>query len=178
MPEKDINLLSKEEFENKPIGKFLSWALTAGKWITIIVELMIIGAFLFRFKLDNDLGNLNQSIREKQAIIENDSAFEKDFRQVQQRIITIQKLEKDQTKILETLSSISNTIPSGVILINLSMDKKICNLKGSALSESALGYLINNISSSPKFTNTTIGNVTKDIELDNGINFNLTTEIK
>jgi hypothetical protein len=69
MPKQEINLLPREEFEKKPIGKFLTWALSIGRYIIIFTELIVILAFLSRFKLDRDLSDLNQSIREKQAVI-------------------------------------------------------------------------------------------------------------
>jgi hypothetical protein len=65
MPKKEINLLPKEEFEKKPLGKFLVWALSIGRYIVIFTELIVILAFLSRFKLDRDLADLNQSVREK-----------------------------------------------------------------------------------------------------------------
>ena len=64
MPKKDINLLPREEFEQKTVGRFLIWALTVGRWIVIVTELIVITAFLSRFKLDRDLANLYEKIRE------------------------------------------------------------------------------------------------------------------
>jgi len=70
-----IELLPREEWEETSFGKFLKWLLTVGRYIVIFTELVVILAFLSRFKLDRDLTDLYKQIENKQAIIQNSTDF-------------------------------------------------------------------------------------------------------
>ena len=178
MPKKEINLLPKEEFEKKPLGKFLIWALNVGRWIVIVTELIVILAFLSRFKLDRDIADLYESIRTKQAIIAASASFEKDFRFFQNRLATIDQLTRDQFKTGEIIAAVAAATPPEVALDTLSVEKQELKLSGLALSETGLKVLINALSSSPLFSEIELGNVGRKLETDAAIKFNLTAKIK
>ena len=54
----EIELLPKEEWEKTSFGKFIKWTLNVGRYIVIATELIVILAFVSRFKLDRDLTDL------------------------------------------------------------------------------------------------------------------------
>ena len=53
-----INLLPKTEFELSFWGRFIKWALSTGRYIIILTELVVIIAFMSRFKLDRDASDV------------------------------------------------------------------------------------------------------------------------
>ena len=63
-----INLLPKDSFESSWAGRVLSWALAFGKWTVIVTQLVVIGAFLFRFGYDRKLTDLRRSLEEEAGI--------------------------------------------------------------------------------------------------------------
>jgi len=67
---KPINLLPPSEFEQSFWGKFLKWAVTAGRYVTILTELVVILAFLFRFKLDTEVADLGTRIEGQKNFLE------------------------------------------------------------------------------------------------------------
>lgn len=177
MPKKEINLLPREEFEKKPLGRFLIWALTIGRYIVIFTELIVILAFLSRFKLDRDLSDLYESIREKQAIIQASSDFEQDFRFLQKRLLTIKNLEEEKVETVPIIAEISSLVPLDVVLSNLSFGEEEIRITASALSEEGLGSFILNLSSSPKFKEINLSSISKSSESPE-IKFSLTAKIK
>jgi hypothetical protein len=50
---KTINFLPEDELEKSPIGRFLKWALKAGRYIIVLTELIVVVVFISRFRLDN-----------------------------------------------------------------------------------------------------------------------------
>lgn len=176
MPKKEINLLPREEFEKKPFGHFLIWALTVGRYVVIFTELIVIIAFLSRFKLDRDLSDLYESIREKQAIIEASSSFEQDFRFLQKRLLTIKTFQEEKVSTVPILAEISSLTPFDVILSSLSFDEEGIRITASALSEEGLGSFISNLSLSPKFKEINLSSISKKAEGPE-INFSLTAKI-
>ena len=176
MPKKEINLLPREEFEKKPIGRFLTWALSAGRYIVIFTELIVILAFLSRFKLDRDLADFNQSIREKQAIIEASAEFEKEFLFLQTRLATIKKLKGQQASFSQLVSIIGSLTPLDVAISNLSFSEEGLRINATALSERGLGNFVANLSASPNFKEVSLTSVSKSLETGPEIKFIINTQ--
>ena len=57
-----VNLLPKDAFESSTFGVVLEWALAFGKWVVILTQLVVMGAFLWRFGLDRKLTDLRKEI--------------------------------------------------------------------------------------------------------------------
>lgn len=171
MPAHQINLLPKDEFEKKALGRFLIWALTVGRWIVVFTELLVILAFLSRFKLDQDLADLNESIREKQAIIAASSIFEQNFRQTQKRLNDVQLLESRQIGTNKLFAELSRVTPEGITFKNLSIANNSLNLVASAQTEKSLGEFFGNLSVSNVFKDISVANIVR--VSDSTINFSL-----
>ncbi|PIW06761.1 hypothetical protein COW38_04310, partial [Candidatus Collierbacteria bacterium CG17_big_fil_post_rev_8_21_14_2_50_45_7] len=52
---RSINLLPHDKFESSTLGIILSWSLRFGKWSVILTQLIVMGAFIYRFTLDRGL---------------------------------------------------------------------------------------------------------------------------
>lgn len=176
MPKSQINLLPREEFEKKPLGKFLIWALSVGRWIVIFTELVVILAFLSRFKLDRDISDLHEKIRQKQARIQSTQTFEQDFRFFQKRISEIKNLETKQIWVTSILSEISQITPVDVAFSNFSFGEESIKLTGTALSEEGLGSFLAGLAASPTFSDINLSSVSKKTE-EAGIRFTLTAKV-
>ena len=81
-----VNLLPREELITKPLGRFLKWAFSYGRYIIISVELVVFLIFFSRFIYDRQLNDLNDVIEQKQSIIASAADFEKRFRGFQDKI--------------------------------------------------------------------------------------------
>mgnify|MGYP001577796589 FL=1 len=66
---RSINLLPRDAFESSTLGVILSWALVFGKWAVILTQLVVMGAFLYRFSLDRNLTDLRKSIASNASVI-------------------------------------------------------------------------------------------------------------
>ena len=64
-----INLVPKDPFFATIPGRVLKWALSAGRYIVIFTELVVIISFATRFTLDRQVTDLNDTITSKEAII-------------------------------------------------------------------------------------------------------------
>lgn len=176
-PKSHIEFLPKEDWEKTPFGRFIKWLLTAGRYIVIFTELVVILAFLSRFKLDRDLTNLYKQIDQKQAIIQSSAEFETDFRFLQKRLASIQGLRKEQMQTKILLEEISALTPVDVSFSNLSITGDQASFTASALSEAGLATFINNLKKSPRFTDLSIGSLSIGKEKTVGISFSIKGEI-
>lgn len=173
MPKDKINLLPQEDFEKKPLGKFLLWALSAGRWIVILTELVVIAAFISRFKFDRDLTDLHDKIKQKQAIIQSYSAFEKEFRFFKTRIAQIQTLYAKQVDSSAVLNTVALSLPGDVLLSQFSFEESSLSISGVALSEEGLGNFLAGLITSKKFKNIDVSSITRKKD-EAGIRFSFT----
>lgn len=174
----NIEFIPQEEWEKTALGKILIWSLTVGRWIVIITELVVIIAFLSRFKLDRDLTDLNELIKQQQAIIDVSSEFEKEFRFIQKRVSAIENLRQSELKAENIINELAMLIPIDVTLQDIRVTPKEITLKASSLSESGLSTFIRNLKNSSQFMNVVVTKIAMGEEETVGISFELKTHIK
>jgi len=97
-----INLLAQEEFATSVLGRILSWALSTFRVIVIAVEMIVVVAFLSRFWLDARITDLNDELKQKQAIVASQATFEKRFRSAQSRLEILFEVTKEPKKTRST----------------------------------------------------------------------------
>lgn len=137
-----INLLPKTEFELSYWGRILKWAITTGRYILILVELVVIMAFLSRFKLDKDLADLADGIAGKKAVLEASYATEQNFRLVQARLNAVGGLLHSQIGAKQILDTVTGYLPPDTTLIQLGIDAQTVQISGSASSQAGLAVFL------------------------------------
>lgn len=163
-PKNGINLLQEARFEKSGWGKFLKWALTFGRWIVIFTELIVILAFLSRFKLDRDLTDLYEKIEQKQAYIESARSFEEEFRFIQKKVQVIKALKENQLNSESIILQLASLLPDDVYLENLSLEPGKMQLDAHALNEEGLRIFLNNLLASDSFSQIDLSTTTKQAQ--------------
>ena len=161
MPEKkskSINLLPQEEFESSITGRVLRWAMTSFRFIVIVTELIVMGAFLSRFWLDARNSDLNDLLRIKTAQISIQKDFEKSFRDLQGRIKIVQELDKIALP-SETVNKVLAKVPNEVSLQSISRQDDSIQIKGVSGSELSIAQFISNLKAESSFKEVALGQV-------------------
>lgn len=174
--QQEINLLPQEEWEKKPLGRVVKWALTIGRYIVITTELIVIVVFVSRFKLDRDLSDLYEKVEIKQAQIKTIEEFEKDFRQIQKRLKTIAEIKQRDKKLNQLLTEVGSFVPRNLVLFSIDLQEDKLTLKGQSLNEQSLAYFLNKLKNSPNFTEVKVDSISKERKTE--INFSLTSKLK
>src|SRR3990167_8384915 len=87
MPKKfypSLNLL--KDREEKFFDIFISWALTIGRLVVILTEIIALSAFIYRFTLDRQLIDLHSQIKQKGIIVSFLKNKEDTYRDLQGRL--------------------------------------------------------------------------------------------
>src|SRR5476651_2190356 len=79
-----INLLKSNK--NETLEQVINWSLSIGRFLVIGVELIALGAFLFRFTLDRQIIDLHALIKNKQIIVADLKDSEATYRNLQDRL--------------------------------------------------------------------------------------------
>lgn len=169
-PTPELNLLSGDELENTTSGKFLKWALTWGRRIVVLTELVVISAFLSRFWLDTTVADLNEKIVRQKSVVESMAATEKKFRALTARIDKAQKIET-ATSVLTVYDEARELIPAEVVLTQLTVDPRGVAFAGSS-DESVLKTIVTDFRASKNFSNINVERVAKT-DADRVVEFSL-----
>lgn len=174
---KNINLLPKDQFEISPLGKFIKWSVSVGRWIVVFTEFIVICAFLSRFYFDTKLANLFDDLKQKQAIVDSALSFEDNFRQIQDKTKTVKTILAKEERPADFFADINKILPLNVFLNEISFGDGKINLTGYALSESGLNALLQNLIAYPPAEKVTLTNVSNKGEVA-GIEFSMSATLK
>ena len=166
-----LNLLPKDDLDMSWWGRFLKWALSTGRYIIIITEMMVIMAFLSRFKLDQDLSDLADRIEGKKNVLTALSESETSFREVQGRLETAKTMLGRGIPVDNVLKDVEKDLPNQVRFNLMSVDVGSLTLAAETASESGLGEFIKNVNINPRWKSVEIADVSGDRL--GGIKFNV-----
>ncbi len=161
MPAKSINLLIQKDFDLTLVGRFLRWSLTYGRYIIVCTEIVVLLAFIWRFRLDRQITDLNEEIEQKQAIIQANQEFEMAFRNLQKRTEQIGSLFDNQDLSVQIIKHLEAITPQGVRFSAFSMDERKVSITATATSNSNLAFFLSNLKSSSYLTNINITSLTQ-----------------
>lgn len=168
----EVNLLPEDNLEERPGGKFLKWALSWGKKIVVVTELIVVLAFLSRFKLDSDVANNSEEIDRRKTIILASEEFEKEFRVVSEKVKKIEIAENIPTvvKIYDTANAL---IPSDVTLSEFSIKSQKVSLVGKG-EDSEVSKMVAAFKSSPNFSSDVVLDTVTKRGDESTVNFSMT----
>jgi len=169
----EINLILEEK---QPLGKFLTWVLTYGRYIIVGTEIIVLLAFLSRFKLDRELTDLHQAINQKQAVILASQSLENKVRDLQDRLSLIKKIERERSFPQKILTTLEKLTPQEVILTEFSLEETKLSLTAIALSNEGFTTFLNNLSSSAYFGDISLDEIGKAQQ--GGIQFKISAVLK
>ena len=154
-----INLLPSEEFAVTTTGRILSWALSTFRYIVIVTELVVILAFISRFWLDAQNADLAEEIEQKQSLIASSKDFEREFIEVQKRLIIYKTLTSDSVSFSKIFSDISVNIPEDVLLSKISLSGESLTVDGLSPSERSIVQFAVNLEKNAGYPKTTLKSV-------------------
>jgi Tfp pilus assembly protein PilN len=124
-------------------------------------EIVVLLAFVSRFSLDRRLTDLKEEISQKQAILEANSDFEREFRGLQEKLANVKKLSTDQAKPFEVLTLFQSLLPPDVYLESFELANN--KIKTGAVAGTTEGFsrFLANVQSSKQISNIDIGSIKK-----------------
>jgi Tfp pilus assembly protein PilN len=154
-----INLLGSK---NKTLDLVVSWALTIGRVLVIVVELVALGAFLYRFSLDNQLQDLTTKIKQEQAIVVYQKNSESNYRNLQDRLTLISSVSKDSENNLKIFKDIVALSPGGFTFKILNLAEGKAQLEANVNSVTALSSFIEKLKAYPLIDSVSLDKIQND----------------
>lgn len=146
----EINLIPVDKFAASSAGKILSWLLSTFRVIVIVVEMIVMLAFLSRFWLDAKNSDLNDEMKQKQALIAASKNFEDEFNATQDKISAFLALTTS-AKSSNSLNDIPSVLPEGITLKSISISDTSILVDGESPSEGLIAQFIANLEGLDKY---------------------------
>jgi Tfp pilus assembly protein PilN len=159
-----INLLQKEDFSATTAGRVLSWILSTFRIIVIVTEILVMLAFLSRFWLDAQNTDLNEQIKQKQAVLVASLPFEKDFKDTQARLKIFSGFAEEEGIIADSFGTISSRLPPDVLLNSIAYIEGGVEIQGFAVNEKSIQQFIVNLYDEGSIEEVTLGKVAFNLE--------------
>lgn len=159
-----INLLPQEEFAQSTLGRVLAWLLSSFRVIVIITEVFVMMVFLSRFWLDAKSADLNDLIKQRQAVLAASVDFEKEFRGVQKKLDIFSELTDIDKLTTDHLNNTSSLVPPEIILSSFSFVGDDIKIEGISPNERGIAQFVANLEASDEFEEVIITRINTDQE--------------
>lgn len=175
----NLNLLKPQSNPEKLLAKILQWLLYAGRYIFVVVNALVLIAFIARFKLDADLAARNESIAEKIPFIESLKPYEFLIRNTQLKLSTMEITKKNSLDWPFLLKKIADQVPTSVTITSLNIEnttgKTDVHLAGQTQYNNDVTNFITGLKEDNTFSNVDLAS----INLEQGIvKFTINTSAK
>ena len=169
-----INLLKQQR---SLIDRFIGWALTVGRLLVIITEVVALSAFIYRFSLDRQLIDLHSKITQEQAIVNYLKDNEKTYRNLQDRLSLASTYSTLGVNRYQVFKDIASFAPLGMSFNNLSLYEDRIRVDANVDSVSSLSIFVNAIKNYSKIDSVSIDQIVNKPS-SAVININLTATLK
>lgn len=152
-----VNLIKKKKKDF--FDRFITWALTIGRFIVILTEVIALSTFLYRFSLDRKLVDLHDSIKQKQAIVNLLKNNENKYRNLQNRLAVSSKFLDSASETTKIFTDLSDFAPSDFIFNNIKISEKSIQMDASTQSINSLTVFIKKLQEYPKFASVSLDRI-------------------
>lgn len=159
----NINILKPQGNPEKFYVRISRWALSTGRYIIIFVEIIVLAAFVSRFKFDSDLAETKEKIDQQIPFIENLRIDEQLIRQTQLQLATIKDIRSNSINYTTVIQSIANQTPQGVKINTLNIEKEkskvTFKISGHSQTNADLASLIVGLRSDNNFSDVGLSSI-------------------
>ena len=141
-----INLLKRE---TPFVDRFINWALTIGRLLVIVTEIVALGAFVYRFSLDRQIIDLHSKINQEQAIVNYLKDNEANYRNLQGRLVLAATSSTLATNRLKIFNDMVKAAPTGLAFNTLSLYEDRIRIEANVDSVASLTKFVNAIKDYP-----------------------------
>ena len=134
-----INLVKKRiDFTDE----FIKWALSIGRLVVILTEIIALLTFLFRFSLDRQLIDLHTKIQQEQTIVSYLKDQEATYRNLQDRLAVASSFTTQSQNQLKIISDVKSNTPSDISFESFSIFGNGLTIEATVGSISSLSKFV------------------------------------
>lgn len=152
-----INLVKSQK--GNLVERTTNWLLSIGRILVIVTELIALGAFLWRFGLDQQLIDLHSTINKKQAIVEAFKKNEEEYRNLQDRLSVADFFAGLSKQKIASMQDILASAPDGIAFSKFGTSNSSLNMELNVGSVSSLSSFVTYLKSNSNIQSISIDKI-------------------
>lgn len=173
---RSLNLLQPSEKPTSTWDRIYVWVFTVGRYLIIVVELIVLVAFVARFALDRRNNDLTDEITVKMEMLDAQKETEQELRRVQSTLDNLSRMLDEQEKLSPQLETVLKEIPSSLTIETFALSQRAINLSGIAPTYEDLKEFEETLRKNEDYENVNLtltkgGNETADVNFEISVYF-------
>ncbi len=145
-----VNLLSVKKAST--LDRVIYFALNYLRYILVITQIIVIGVFLYKLKVDQEIIDYQESVDQKKEIVTISQPLVKEAKIVSFKISEATKVVLDQDSFLAHLQYVNKTFPKDLLLTRLNYSDKQIKLLGHTENIDIIRIYLNRLRKDKKFS--------------------------
>jgi len=163
-----INLLSRKK--ESLTDKLIYFALSYLRYILIITQIIVIGVFFYKFKVDQEIVDYQDSVGQKKEIINVTQPLFVEAKTTDFQIKEVKLIIKRQNKFLDILNYLPTIFPDKLYLLKLTITDNSMKLEGFGDNGLLVQSLYQKLKTDKKFSTVNLKSLKK---IDTGLSFEI-----
>ncbi|MEK7070461.1 MAG: PilN domain-containing protein [Patescibacteria group bacterium] len=155
----NINLIRRKDFSF--VDKILYFFLNYLRYVLVITQFVVIGVLFYRFKIDQNIIDLKDSIDQKQNIIEVVTPLLEEANKIDLQMQAVKGVNSDQEKLSQSLAYLLSVFPEDLSLQNLSIENASFKLDGYTQNPKQLQQFYIKLNKDKRFNQIALNNIKK-----------------
>ena len=148
-----INLLPGKDFSTTTTGRVISWLLSTFRTLVILTEIVVVSAFVYRFRLDTQNQDITEEIEQKKQTVLSFSSIETKYAETLTRINIYKTFNSNEFAYSDILKEITKKLPNSITLSTVGVKENSVSVSGSSPKEIDIQQFIVNLNASQMFDN-------------------------
>ncbi len=152
-----INLLNLRK--EKPLDRVIYFVLNYLRYILVITQIVVIGVFFYRFKVDQELVDLQESVDQKKEIIQISQPLIKEVKKEAFKLDQANSIVTKQLTFLESFEYLLSLFPESFFLNNISVSKDTIAMVGFTQDPQSVNKFLNRLKKDARFKTIALKNI-------------------
>ncbi|MFA9288789.1 MAG: PilN domain-containing protein [Weeksellaceae bacterium] len=166
-----INLFPEKKLS--AADKIIYFSLHYLRYILVITQFVAICVFFYRFKVDQDIVDLKDTLIQKQHIIESTQMLLDEIKELDAKISNVKPLLTRQSAMVTMYQYFFSRMPSSIVITTMSVNEESVIVSGITTDVESIKAFYEQLKIDKRFTEITLRNVNKT---DLGYEFNLSLQ--
>lgn len=154
-----INLLILKK--EKPLERVIDFMLNYLRYILVITQIIVISVFFYRFKVDQELVDLQEAVEQKKEIIQVSQPLIKEAKKEASRLNELESIIVKQHTFLEETDYLFSLFPENFFLNKMRVSKDTISLDGFTQDPQSIKRFLDRIKKEAKFKKVELKNIKK-----------------
>lgn len=163
-----INLITRRK--EKSVDRIIYFVMNYLRYILVITQIVVIGVFFYRFKIDQEMVDLQEAVLQKKEIIEVSQPLIKEAKKAAYKIDQAQSVITKQNTFLESFEYILSLFPESLFLTKMRIVKDTISLVGYTQDAQSIENFLSRLKNEAKFKKVELKSIKKG---ESGLEFTM-----